>query len=300
MQQKADMACRYLFFVIILLVTNSLQSQTIISAGIYSAEDFTGPSLIISANEGLSGFSSSDAFISLTFTVNESTYNFDASDVTVSNGSLSNFTGNGSIFTATFSPSSDGASSIQVLSNSFSDALGNINSSSNVFTWTKTSNTETDGDWLKVFSHDSSQGDFFSSANDWAEARHTNDDNPDANKYSILDTVQNFNLNNRYTFKIVYPNTNVINIWSQTNNPVNDPNGGVDGYIPIAISSTSQGWGGLEQYTPQNSTFLDGTLNPRSNWWWAIGCKNTYQSSVNNFPGPGYTTTKVELWIKYQ
>ena len=223
MQQKADMAYRYLFFVIILLVTNSLQSQTIISAGTYSAEDFTGPSLIISANEGLSGFSSSDAFISLTFTVNESTYNFYASDVTVSNGSLSNFSGNGSIFTATFSPSSDGASSIQVLSNSFSDALGNINSS-----------------------------------------------------------------------------PNVINIWSQTNNPVNDPNGGVEGYIPIAISSTSQGWGGLEQYTPQNSTFLDGTLNPRSNWWWAIGSKNTYQSSVNNFPGPGYTTTKVELWIKYQ
>mgnify|MGYP000123527994 CR=1 FL=1 len=80
MQQKADMAYRYLFFVIILLLTNSLQSQTIISAGTYSAEDFTGPSLIISANEGLSGFSSSDAFISLTFTVNESTYNFDASN----------------------------------------------------------------------------------------------------------------------------------------------------------------------------------------------------------------------------
>ena len=110
--------------------------------------------------------------------------------------------------------------------------------------------------------------------------------------------VGNFNLNNRYTFKIVYPNTNVINIWSQTNNPVNDPNAGVDGYIPIAISSTSKGWGGLEQYTPQNSTFLDGTLNPRGNWWWAIGSKNTYESSVNNFPGPGYTTPKVELWIK--
>jgi hypothetical protein len=47
MQQKVDMACRYLFFVIILLVTNSLQSQTIISAGTYSAEDFTGPSLVV-------------------------------------------------------------------------------------------------------------------------------------------------------------------------------------------------------------------------------------------------------------
>ncbi|MDC0871006.1 Ig-like domain-containing protein [Flavobacteriaceae bacterium] len=288
------------YYYILYFLNFSLFGQTIISAGAFNAEDVTSPNITISATEGLSGFSSSDATISVTFTVNESTYNFVIGDVTVSNGSLSNFSGTGSLFTATFTPTTDGATSIQVLSNTFSDGVGNANTTSNTFTWTKTSNTETDGDWLKVFSHDCTQGDFFSSSNDWAEARRTNDDDPDANKYSILDTVQNFNLNNKYTFKIVYPDTNVVNIWSQTNNPVNDPNGGVAGYTSISISSNSSGWGGLEQYTPQNSTFLDGTLNPRNNWWWAIGSKNNYDTSVNNFPGPGSTVTKVELWIKYQ
>ena len=73
----------------------SLFGQTIISAGAYSAEDVTSPSITISAAEGLSGFSSSDAAIALTFTVGESTYNFAVGDVTVSNGSLSSFSGTG-------------------------------------------------------------------------------------------------------------------------------------------------------------------------------------------------------------
>ena len=118
--------------------------QTIISAGAYSAEDVTSPSITISAAEGLSGFSSLDTSIALTFTVSESTYNFVVGDVTVSNGYISNFSGTGSLFTATFTPTTDGATSTQVLSNTFSDGVGNANTASNTFTWTKTTEA-TDG-----------------------------------------------------------------------------------------------------------------------------------------------------------
>jgi hypothetical protein len=168
---------------------------------------------------------------------------------------------------------------------------------------------EIDGDWLKVFRHYSGDNDFFSSSNDWAEAKSTNTDNPQANKYSILDTLYRYELDGKFTFKIVYPSqslensnySNVTNIWSQTNNPVRDDgSGGVTGYTAIDIDSNSSGWGGLERYDAQSSTFLDGTLSPQSNWWWAVGSRNTYDSGNPNFPGPGQTTRLVELWVKYK
>jgi hypothetical protein len=168
---------------------------------------------------------------------------------------------------------------------------------------------EIDGDWLKVFRHYSGDGDFFSSSNDWAEAKNTNTDNPQANKYSILDTLYRYELDGKFTFKLVYPSqslenpaySNVTNIWSQTNNPVRDNGlGGVTGYTAIDIDSVSSGWGGLERYDAQSATFLDGTLIPQGNWWWAIGSKNAYDGGNPNFPGPGYTTRLVELWVKYK
>ena len=115
------------YYYILYFLNFSLFGQTIISAGAFNAEDVTSPNITISAAEGLSGFSSSDATISVTFTINESTYNFVVGDVTTSNGSLSNFSGTGSLFTATFTPTTDGATSIQVLSNTFSDGVGNAN-----------------------------------------------------------------------------------------------------------------------------------------------------------------------------
>tara|TARA_R110001606_G_scaffold399243_1_gene582664 strand:- start:180 stop:2297 length:2118 start_codon:yes stop_codon:yes gene_type:complete len=157
---------------------------------------------------------------------------------------------------------------------------------------------ETDGDYLKVFRHDSSTGDFFSSANSWAEARRTNDDNPQANKYSILNTVENYKLNSKYTFKLVYPKLGLHNIWSQRNNPVNDPGtGGVDSYVGIDIQMTSNSWGGLERLDSQNSTFLDGTVDS-PNWYYAIGSKSW--SGPTTFPGYSPPVDEVELWIKYK
>ncbi|OYV02732.1 MAG: Leukotoxin, partial [Verrucomicrobiales bacterium VVV1] len=59
----------------------------------------------------------------------ESSTDFSASDVTVTGGTLSNFTGSGSYYTATFTPNADSLSNgvISVASGAFSDASGNQN-----------------------------------------------------------------------------------------------------------------------------------------------------------------------------
>ena len=56
------------------------------------------------------------------------TTNFAASDITVSGGAISNFSASSStVYTATFTPSSAGAITIDVAANKFTDATGNQN-----------------------------------------------------------------------------------------------------------------------------------------------------------------------------
>jgi len=161
------------------------------------------------------------------------------------------------------------------------------------------SNVEVDGDYVKIFRQYSGNGDFFSSSNDWAEAKNTNEGQPWANKYSILNTLEKYRRDGKFTLKINYPTLNITNIWSQTNNPVTDDgSGGVTGYTAISIDTTSNGWGGLERYDAQTSTFLDGTLSPISNWYYAIGSKSW--SGPTTFPGPSSPVNEVELWVKFR
>ncbi|KGK13629.1 Ig-like domain-containing protein, partial [Vibrio navarrensis] len=80
-------------------------------------------------------FSSSDLDLisgetaSITFTLSESSSDFAESDVTVTGGSLSNFAGSGSSYTATFTPDvdSNSAATINVAADVFTDAAGNSN-----------------------------------------------------------------------------------------------------------------------------------------------------------------------------
>jgi hypothetical protein len=161
-------------------------------------------------------------------------------------------------------------------------------------------NFEIDGDYLKVFRHYSGTGDFFSNNNSWEQAKRSNPENPQANKYSILDRVSDFLIDDKYTFKLNYPQLGVTNIWSQTNNPVTgNGSGGVNGYVGISIGLSSNGWGGLERYDVQTSTFLDGTLTPQSNWYYAVGVKD-YFGGATTFPGPNSAVNTVELWVKYK
>ena len=83
------------------------------------------------------GSSTSDTSISLTFTSSEATTNFAVGDITVTGGTISNFSEiSSTIYTATFTPSGAGATTINVAANSFTDAAGNGNTAATQFNWT--------------------------------------------------------------------------------------------------------------------------------------------------------------------
>lgn len=155
---------------------------------------------------------------------------------------------------------------------------------------------EFDGQWMKVFSHYSGTGEFWSSANNWEQAKWSNPDNPSANKYSILDYVKNFKFDGKYTFKLVYPQyPDRNNIWSQAQNPL-DITEVVDGLTKIETGYNGNYWGGLTRSNQTTTTFLDGS-NPHSNWYFAVGSASVW-GGTNTFPGPGIAVNRVELWVK--
>ena len=96
----------------------------------------TLPTMTITSSDVTDGDSSNDGSISLTFTSNESTTDFIESDITVSGGSISSFSGSGTTYNATFTPSSDGATTIDVAANAFTDSVGNGNTAASQFNWT--------------------------------------------------------------------------------------------------------------------------------------------------------------------
>ena len=99
--------------------------------------DQEGPTMTITAAELSDGDTSNDNTLSLTFTSNEDTFNFSIDDITISGGTLSNFLSTSSdVYTATFTPSGDGETTIDVAENTFTDAIGNANSAATQFNWT--------------------------------------------------------------------------------------------------------------------------------------------------------------------
>jgi len=99
--------------------------------------DTTAPTMTITAAEVSDGGSSSDATLSLTFTSSEATSNFASGDITVTNGTISSFTAvSSTVYTATFTPTADGAATIDVASGAFTDAASNNNTAATQFNWT--------------------------------------------------------------------------------------------------------------------------------------------------------------------
>jgi len=96
----------------------------------------TAPTMTITAAEVNDGDSSADTSLSVTFTASQSTTNFAAGDVVVSGGTLSNFSGSGTTYTATFTPSAEGATTIDVAVNTFTNAFGTNNTAATQFNWT--------------------------------------------------------------------------------------------------------------------------------------------------------------------
>ena len=99
--------------------------------------DTTPPTMVITASEVSDGGSSGDASLSLTFTANEATADFTVGDITVTNGTISNFVAvSSTVYTATFTPTATGATTIDVAAGTFTDAAGNNNTAAAQFNWT--------------------------------------------------------------------------------------------------------------------------------------------------------------------
>ena len=96
--------------------------------------DYVSPSVTITAAS--STLSHSVSSTTVTFTLGENSNTFAAGDVSVAGGSLSNFNGSGSVYTATFTPLSDGDWSIRTLAGVFEDVAGNPAEASNLLTGT--------------------------------------------------------------------------------------------------------------------------------------------------------------------
>ncbi|PUE05948.1 hypothetical protein B9Z51_16985, partial [Limnohabitans sp. T6-5] len=87
--------------------------------------DTTPPTVIVSSLKSSLGAGET---ATVTFTLSEASVNFTAADVTVVGGTLSNFAGSGTSYTATFTPTAGASTaSVKVDSNRFTDAAGNNN-----------------------------------------------------------------------------------------------------------------------------------------------------------------------------
>jgi hypothetical protein len=85
--------------------------------------DTARPSIVITADKA--NLQTGETSV-LTFALSEAATDFTAADVTVTGGTLSNFSGSGTRYTATFTPSAI-SGTVSVASGKFSDAAGNAN-----------------------------------------------------------------------------------------------------------------------------------------------------------------------------
>ena len=123
---------------------NAGTAVTSATGSVTASLDTTAPTMAITSAEVSDGGTSNDATLSLTFTASEATSNFAVGDITVSGGALSSFAATSTtVYTATFTPSSDGATTIDVAASTFTDAASNNNTAAPQFNWTYDSTVPT-------------------------------------------------------------------------------------------------------------------------------------------------------------
>jgi hypothetical protein len=98
--------------------------------------DTIAPTMTITSSTVDDGSTSNDPAITLIFTSSEATADFTESDVTVTNGTMSNFASvSSTVSTVIFTPSSNGATTVDVAANTFTDPAGNPNTAAGQFNW---------------------------------------------------------------------------------------------------------------------------------------------------------------------
>ena len=101
--------------------------------------DGTSPYVAITATDGSNAVANNsitnDATLSLTFTTNESVTGFAIGDIGTFGGSVSSFSGSGSSYTATFTPSGERNTGIYLPKDTYTDVATNNNRGSLPFYW---------------------------------------------------------------------------------------------------------------------------------------------------------------------
>ena len=107
-----------------------------------------------------------------------------------------------------------------------------------------------------------------------------NSNDPNSDNFSILDTLEAFRLDTgKFELSLVWPDTpsaSGTQIWRQSTNPVTAAIGLVEGYEPVNLTYTGNGWRGLEKNQRDNQALLDGSGN---SWWFAVGSGQVSQFS---------------------
>jgi len=101
------------------------------------------PSMTITSTNVTTGSTTNNKFIALIFTSTEATNNFVVGDISVTNGTLSNFAGSGTVYNAIFTPTVEGACTINVAAGAYTDTAGNSNTAA-TFNWTFSTGWNTD------------------------------------------------------------------------------------------------------------------------------------------------------------
>ena len=216
----------------------------------------TAPTIAITASEVSDGGTSSDSSLSLTFTASQSTTNFAAGDVVVSGGTLSNFSGSGTTYTATFTPSAEGATTIDVAANTFTNAFSTNNTAATQFNWT-----------YAEFSKLATCGDSTTNANRWVVA--------------VIDEDQNgrFSISSNWTsdnstpgFRDSYPNRcfHVLEPFRAYNMNFSTPNG-IDSNLSIPPAFISELSAGTTFHARVSRMDQYNTISGTSDWWDLIG-----------------------------
>ena len=116
--------------------TDALGNLNTVSNTFVWTLDTVAPTMIITSSTVSSGATTDQIVVALIFTSSKVTTNFESGDITPSNGSISDFAGSGTGYTATFTTTADGACSVVVDADTFTGPVGNLNTVSNTFAWT--------------------------------------------------------------------------------------------------------------------------------------------------------------------
>ena len=151
--------------------------------------------------------------------------------------------------------------------------------------------------WLKVFYHNATFGDYFSSTEETLDS-HT------PQKFSILKYIDDsFKVREKFEFLLEIPGIRGFNRWRQLINPKEtktETNETTNEYQPVKISWPWRFFGGLSRSNSNHNAFFDCSAGNNDLWWYPIGARRRHTID-NTIPliGDRYQGPEIALWIRF-